>query len=97
MVFLVVLLLKCPPRQRNKDLHKIVPIVESSEEELVIDVECPELSLHNVVLDNEGYSKDRIDSNEYEAQPVSGSGKDDVKKKKMIKSEQESSPVSTLS
>ena len=74
MVFLVVLLLKCPPRQRNKDLHKIVPIVESSEEELVIDVECPELSLHNVVLD-------RIDSNEYEAQPVSGSGKDDVKKK----------------
>ena len=59
-----------------------MPIVESSEEELVIDVECPELSLHNVVLDNEGYSKDRIDSNEYEAQPVSGSGKDDVKKKK---------------
>ena len=58
-----------------------MPIVESSEEELVIDVECPELSLHNVVLDNEGYSKDRIDSNEYEAQPVSGSGKDDVKKK----------------
>ena len=74
-----------------------MPIVESSEEELVIDVECPELSLHNVVLDNEGYSKDRIDSNEYEAQPVSGSGKDDVKKKKMIKSEQESSPISTLS
>ena len=74
-----------------------MPKVESSEEELVIDVECPELSLHNVVLDNEGYSKDRIDSNEYEAQPVSGSGKDDVKKKKMIKSEQESSPVSTLS
>lgn len=85
-------------KAKNKDLHKVVPIVKSSEEELVTDVECPELSLHNVVLDNEGYGKDRIDSKEYEAQPVSGSGKDDVKKKKkMIKSEQESNPSNTLS
>ena len=68
-------------KAKNKDLHKVVPIVESSEEELVTDVECPELSLHNVVLDNEGYGKDRIDSKEYEAQPVSGSGKVDMKKK----------------